>query len=73
MKRIHLFEFMDLSWFPDIFRKMQTNILQIIMTRTKAFDYAIPYMIKELENTDTNIIVDLCSGASGPCLRPQEI
>jgi hypothetical protein len=69
MKRIHLFEFMDLRWFPDFLRQIQTNILQVMMTRTKAFDYAIPYIERELVHTQTDTIIDLCSGASGPWLR----
>mgnify|MGYP001304198644 FL=1 len=69
MKRMHLFEFMDLKWYPDFLRKPQTNILQVIMTRTSAFDYAIPYIDNVVRKTNTNRIVDLCSGASGPWLR----
>jgi len=69
MKRVHLFEFMDLNWFPQFLRKIQTNILQTIMLRTKAFDYAIPYIESELLKDNQNTIIDLCSGASGPWLR----
>jgi hypothetical protein len=69
MRRLHLFEFMDLKWYPDILRKLQTNILQVIMTRTTAFDYAIPYIDSIMEKANTNKIIDLCSGASGPWLR----
>ena len=33
MKPIHLFKFMDLSRFPMMFRRMQTNTLQFVATR----------------------------------------
>ena len=60
---------MDLKWFPDFLRKIQTNILQVIMTRTKAFDHVIPFLNNVLKKTKENKIIDLCSGASGPWLR----
>ena len=69
MKRWHLFEFMDFPWFPDSLRRIQTDILQELMTRTKAFDCAAPYIIKQLEQAQSNTVIDLCSGASGPWLR----
>ena len=37
---MHLFEFMDLHWYPRLLRDLQTNILQVIMTRSPAFDAA---------------------------------
>jgi hypothetical protein len=39
------------------------------MIRTNAFDYAIPYIDSVMKKTNSNRIVDLCSGASGPWLR----
>jgi hypothetical protein len=72
MRRLHLFEFMDLEWYPSALRKYQTNILQVMMMQTTAFDYAAPYIAQVLEKTGSNTIVDLCSGASGPWLRLYE-
>ncbi|MBN1696574.1 MAG: hypothetical protein JW881_03570 [Spirochaetales bacterium] len=69
MKRVHLFEFMDLRWYPDALRVIQTNILQVIMRSTRAFDYAVPYITKTLDEVKGATVVDLCSGASGPWLR----
>ena len=69
MDRVHLFEFMDLKWYPNILRMLQTNILQVIMTRTPAFDVLVPYLDRLLQQTNSHRIVDLCSGASGPWLR----
>ena len=69
MKRIHLFEFMDLNWYPKVLRNIQTNILQVIMKTTKAFDHTIPYIQSIIESTGNKTIIDLCSGASGPWER----
>jgi len=69
MKRIHLFEFMDLKWYPNFLRKIQTKILQVIMTGTAGFDYTVQYIKSVMEKTGKNKIIDLCSGASGPWLR----
>lgn len=69
MKRIHWFEFMDLAWYPRALRKYQTNILQALMTRTKAFDCVVPYVDTALQSAGGPSIVDLCSGSSGPWLR----
>ena len=41
----------------------------MIMARTTAFDYAVPYIDGIMEKANSNRIVDLCSGASGPWLR----
>jgi hypothetical protein len=29
VKRIHLFEFTDLSWYPDLFRRFQTDYVLV--------------------------------------------
>lgn len=69
MKRMHLFEFMDFRCYPKFLRDLQTNILQVIMTRSRAFDAAVPYIDGLLDQTGSTQIVDLCSGASGPWPR----
>ena len=69
MKRIHLFEFMDLDRYPDFLRRIQTNILQVVMNQTKGFDYAVPYIDDMLAKTKCGTLTDLCSGAAGPWLR----
>ena len=43
MHRIHLFEFTDLPWYPDVFRRIQTDYLQFVVglasTGTPVFEY----------------------------------
>ncbi len=69
MRRMHLFEFMDLRWYPKLLRDLQTNILQVIMTRSPAFDAAAPYIDALIGRTHSAQVVDLCSGAAGPWPR----
>jgi len=72
MRRIHLFEFTDLSWYPQVFRRMQTDYLQFITTLGAGHQNLIPLFTKALQHAQTTDIVDLCSGAAGPWVHLQE-
>jgi hypothetical protein len=72
MRRIHLFEFTDLSWYPKSFRRMQTDYLQFVATRGSGQKNLIPLLTRALQHAGTTEIVDLCSGGTGPWLRLQE-
>jgi hypothetical protein len=69
MTRIHLFEFTDLSWYPDVFRRVQTDYLQFAASMGTGHKYLVPLFRKALAHARTNRIVDLCSGGSGPWLH----
>jgi hypothetical protein len=72
MKRIHLFEFTDLSWYPQIFRRIQTDYLQFVATLGSGHKNLIPLFTKAMQHAGTTEIVDLCSGGTGPWMRLQE-
>ncbi len=72
MKRLHLFEFTDLSWYPPTFRQIQTDYLQFVATLGAGHQHLIPLFAKALQHAGTTEIVDLCSGGGGPWLRLQE-
>lgn len=72
MKRIHLFEFTDLSCYPSTFRRIQTDYLQFVSTLGSGHHFLIPLFSKALHHAGTTEIVDLCSGGTGPWLRLQE-
>ena len=72
MKRIHLFEFSDLSWYPQTLRQLQTDYLQFVATRGSGQKNLIPLLIRAMQHAETTEIVDLCSGGSGPWVRLQE-
>jgi len=72
MKRIHLFEFTDLSWYPQIFRRIQTDYLQFVATLGAGHKNLMPLFTKAMQYARTTEIVDLCSGGTGPWLRLHE-
>lgn len=72
MKRVHLFEFIDLTWYPAAFRRMQTDYLQYVGTRGSGQRELVPWMIQAMQHAGTHAVIDLCSGGSGPWLRLQE-
>jgi len=72
MKRIHLFEFTDLSWYPQTFRRIQTDYLQFVATLGSGHKNLIPLFKRAMQYAGTTEIVDLCSGGTGPWLRLQE-
>ena len=72
MKRIHLFEFTDLSWYPDLFRRFQTDYLQFVASLGSGHKHLIPLFKRAMQSTRTNEIVDLCSGGTGPWIHLAE-
>jgi len=72
MGRIHLFEFEDLSWFPDSLRNYGTDFLQFLSNKTKLFNPIAPIIIKGLEKSGGNEIIDLGSGGGGGYLSLNE-
>ena len=66
MKRVHLFEFTDKSWYPQVFRGIQTDYLQFVATLNKGHQNLMPLFQRALENSPEKQIVDLCSGGTGP-------
>jgi hypothetical protein len=71
MKRFHLFEFTDQPWYPQVFRRMQTDYLQFVVTRGDGHAQLVPLLVNALQHAGTHEIVDLCSGGTGPWERLQ--
>ncbi|MEW5873341.1 MAG: class I SAM-dependent methyltransferase [Chloroflexota bacterium] len=71
MRRIHLFEFTDQPWYPQTFRRIQTDYLQFVATLSPAYQRLAPLFVKAMQHAGTKEIIDLCSGGSGPWLRLQ--
>jgi hypothetical protein len=72
VRRIQLFEFLDLPWYPDTFRRIQTDYLQFAATRGSGHKNLIPLIKRALAQAGTTEIVDLCSGGTGPWLNLQQ-
>jgi hypothetical protein len=69
MRRLHLFEFTDMAWYPRPFRRIQTDYLQFVATRGAGHENLVPLFEKALAAAGTREIVDLCSGGTGPWER----
>lgn len=65
MPRVHLFEFEDQSWFPNVFRKGITDYLQFAANKIDLYKPVIPVIRRGLEKSGTKRIVDICSGGGG--------
>ncbi|MGB1018089.1 MAG: hypothetical protein ACPGVH_03390 [Chitinophagales bacterium] len=66
MKRIHLFEIEDFSWFPHWMRTRLTRLINV-MHRIIGTEKELTKLLKPLvEENESKLIVDLCSGSGGP-------
>jgi hypothetical protein len=68
MKRIELFEFEDLPWFPHLFRQCMTTYIRSLHQFLNMAEIIAPLVKRGLEKS-VNQIVDLCSGAGGPMVE----
>lgn len=68
MKRIHLFEFIDLPWLPNVIRACMTRLMIVMHNLIKAPDDLKTLIEKVLPLSEKNCIVDLCSGSGGPLI-----
>ncbi len=68
MKRRHWFEFSDLEECPEVIRRMTPDFLATGFRMTQSYAAVAPQPAALLKEAQTDEIVDLCSGASGPLL-----
>lgn len=62
---LHLFEFEDLNWFPDIIRRGQTDYLHFMISRFKIYNPAAEVLKNLVDKTGIIEITDMCSGGGG--------
>lgn len=68
MKRIHLFEIEDFSWFPAWLRACMTRLI-VVMHRALGTSEALAELVaRALKESNTSNIIDLCSGSGGPMI-----
>ncbi len=65
MRRLHLFEFEDFSWFPNWLRDYGTDFLRAISDRADYYEHIIPVMKEVLERSNESTFVDIASGGGG--------
>ncbi len=68
MRRYHLFEFHELSWFPTQWRDLVTDFLSFFFRTFKPYVCVAPLLQQGLRGAATDHVVDLCSGAGAPVL-----
>lgn len=68
MKRIHLFEFEDQTWFPSFLRNYVTDFLQFLSNKAKVYQSVVPEINQALKHTNSTKIIDLGSGSGGGLL-----
>ncbi|QCK16570.1 hypothetical protein [Mangrovivirga cuniculi] len=66
MKRLHLFEFEDQSWFPGWLRECLTRLINVLHKLVNTEELLTKEIQKLLDQTNYKNIVDLCSGSGGP-------
>ena len=66
MKRWHLFEWEDCSWFPSTLRDLMTDYLRQVVVVFNLYEPVVPILDQLLQRTGTTTVVDLASGAGGP-------
>jgi hypothetical protein len=59
------FEFEDQSWFPERIRDSMTDYLRFLFHTFKLYQPVLPILKEALVKTNTNQILDLCSGSGG--------
>ncbi|RMG24698.1 MAG: hypothetical protein D6730_12230 [Bacteroidetes bacterium] len=69
MKRLHLFEFEDLPWFPAFLRDYGTDFLQFMANQFDFYKGIVPLLKIGLEKSGTSTIIDLASGGGGGWLK----
>jgi hypothetical protein len=72
LRRIHAFEFEDLSWFPEILRNYGTDFLQFSANEFDIYKNVMPIIEKGVESTGNNTIIDIASGGGGGMIKIAE-
>ena len=66
MRRVHLFEFEDLPWFPAALRDPLTDMLGKVIEVGRVYHPVVPLLARALQTTGDRVLLDLCSGGGGP-------
>jgi len=70
--RLHLFEFEDLPWFPNIIREGMVDFLKFLLGNLNFYKPITPLIARGLEKSGQNEIFDLCSGGGGAIVQVQK-
>lgn len=73
LKRIHLFEIEDQSWFPNVIRDCMTKTLNVLHSMVETNKSLPDLLARVIKETNSNKIIDLCSGGGGPMVEAMDI
>lgn len=68
MNRVHLFEFHDFRWFPQVWRNLVTDFMAFFATTFKPYRVVSKRLAEVISKSGESTIVDLCSGAGVPTI-----
>ena len=68
MRRVQLFEFEDLTWWPQGLRNYLTEVLSHLLTSDRTYAPIVPRLAAAVRRSASRRIVDFCSGSGGPSL-----
>ncbi len=63
--RYQLFEWEDLSWFPNNIRMYMMDVLTFMINHLNIYQSIVPQLVTLLRHTNEHEILDLCSGCGG--------
>ena len=63
--RLHLFEFEDQPWFPDVLRAGQMDYLRFMISGLGIYRPVAPLLANGLQQTSQNQLLELGAGAGG--------
>jgi hypothetical protein len=66
VKRVQLFEFEDLPWFPAWIRNCMTRYIAVVHQWVGTREALTPLIRRLIEMTPSKKLIDLCSGSGGP-------
>lgn len=65
MKRRHLIELEDETWFPAFLRDYGTDYLQFVINAADAYQDLVPFLQRGLAKAKANVVVDIAAGGGG--------
>ncbi len=68
MKRLHLFEIEDFTWYPKIIREGQTDYLRFLAEFFDVYRAVFPKFLEAYQQSGQSQLVDFCSGGGGAIL-----
>lgn len=69
MRRIHAFEFEDLSWFPKNLRNYETDFLQFGANAFDMYKNVMPVIVKGVQSSGNHTAIDIASGGGGGLVK----